>query len=62
MNAELSFDRDELKNQIDIYKRLKQEGYVESAEKEWESIERQLAHMRQTDTAVYEELKAYIEL
>lgn len=62
MNAELSFDRDVLKNQIDIYKRLKQNGYLESAQKELESIERQLALVQQSHPTEYEELKAELAL
>lgn len=62
VNAEMAFDPDVLRNQIDIYKRLKQNGYLESAQKELESIERQLALVQQSDTAQYEELKAELAL
>jgi len=62
VNTELSFDRDVLRNQIDIYKRLKRNGYLESAQKELESIELQLALVQQSHTAQYEELKAELAL
>ncbi|MGO3125351.1 MAG: hypothetical protein ACTIKR_15100 [Advenella sp.] len=62
MNVELSFDRDVLRNQIDIYKRLKRNGYLESAQKELESIEHQLALVQQSYPDQYEELKAELAL
>ena len=58
MNAELTFDREELVRQIDIYKRLKQNGYLESAQKELESIEQLLARVQQSHPAEYNALKA----
>ena len=61
MNVEISFDRDALRNQIDIYKRLKQGGYLESAQKELASIEQQLALLQQSDPCEYEVLNAEIE-
>jgi hypothetical protein len=62
VNVQLSFDRDALRNQVDIYKRLKQGGYLESAQKEQESIERQLALVQQSYPTEYEELKAELAL
>lgn len=58
VNAELTFDRDGLIEQIDIYKRLKQNGYLESAQKELESIERLLALVQQSHPTEFEALKA----
>ncbi|HLU03889.1 MAG TPA: hypothetical protein VKZ94_14095 [Advenella sp.] len=62
MNVELSFDRDALRNQLDFYKRLKQNGYLESAQKELASIERQLALLQQSHPDEYTALKAEIGL
>lgn len=58
MNAEWTFDRDELVRQIDIYKRLKHNGYLESAQKELESIEQRLARVQQSHPTEYNALKA----
>ena len=62
VNAELTFDRDALIKQIDIYKRLKKNGYLESAQKELESIERLLAFVQQSHPTEYEALKAQLAL
>lgn len=58
----MEVDQDKLKLQVALYKRLKNDGYMESADKEYASIIHTLGKVQESDPAKYDELVAYIGL
>ena len=55
-------DKDALKSQIDTFKKLQRNGYLESAGKELDSIVQKLEKMKLSHASEYDELVAYIGL
>ncbi|MGO3126237.1 MAG: hypothetical protein ACTIKR_19640 [Advenella sp.] len=55
-------DRDQLKEQVEVYKQLKQNGYLESAGKHLDSIEKTLERVKKANPDEYDDLLAYIDI
>ena len=55
-------DLDDMKTQVEIYKQLKQNGYVESSEKALASIERSLDTLKASAPDEYERYIATLDL
>ncbi|ETF02415.1 hypothetical protein W822_15515 [Advenella kashmirensis W13003] len=55
-------DRESLKVQVEAYKRFKQNGYIESAGKELDEIERKLEKIQAANPAEYDDVLAYLDL
>ncbi len=53
-------DHDTLKVEIETYQRLKRNGYIESANKLLESIEKELAIFKESDPNKYNEFSAQL--
>jgi hypothetical protein len=55
-------DKDALKSQIDTFKKLQKNGYLESAGKELDSIAKKLEKIKSSHTSEYDEVLAYLDL
>lgn len=55
-------DQEELKAEIETYKSLKKNGYIESADKQFESIDRVLAKLKELDVNRYNEFSVQLSL